>query len=350
MTSIGVCVTGVGGGGLGEQIAKALRLAETPYRIVATDITPYSAGLSRGDVGEILPPASSPEYLETVFDLCLRHDVRVLLPGSEAEMKVLSDNREAVADSGLFMPMNSRDMFDLCTDKVAFFEKVESLGFQSPWFRRIRSVEDAADLPSYPAVLKPSVGSGGSANTHIVQDRREAETVARYLCSLYPEFVAQEYVGRPDSEYTVGVLSDLDGNFINSIGVRRHTLSALGCRMKVPNRTGREELGDTLVISSGISQGDIGTYPEVAEQCEAIAMALDSRGPCNVQLRLVEGKAYVFEINPRFSGTTSLRALAGFNDPDVLIRKHVLGEEIEPRFPYRSGVIMRRLEESIVSD
>ena len=34
----------------------------------------------------------------------------------------------------------------------------------------------------------------------------------------------------------------------------------------------------------------------------------------------------MFEINPRFSGTTSLRAMVGYNEPDVLIRHHVLGE------------------------
>ena len=56
------------------------------------------------------------------------------------------------------------------------------------------------------------------------------------------------------------------------------------------------------------------------------------------------------EINPRFSGTTSLRAMVGFNEPDVLIRKHVLGETIEPSFDYREGVIMRGLEETFIEN
>jgi len=54
----------------------------------------------------------------------------------------------------------------------------------------------------------------------------------------------------------------------------------------------------------------------------------------NVQCRLVDGEVVVFEINPRFSGTTSLRAMVGYNEPDVLFRHHVLGEPIEPHFPY----------------
>lgn len=41
-----------------------------------------------------------------------------------------------------------------------------------------------------------------------------------------------------------------------------------------------------------------------------------------------------------------MRAIVGYNEPDILIRKHVLGETIVPRFPYRSGVVVRRLAET----
>ena len=40
-----VMVTGVGGGGHGEQILKALRLASTEYEIVGSDMSPLSKGL-----------------------------------------------------------------------------------------------------------------------------------------------------------------------------------------------------------------------------------------------------------------------------------------------------------------
>jgi carbamoyl-phosphate synthase large subunit len=53
----------------------------------------------------------------------------------------------------------------------------------------------------------------------------------------------------------------------------------------------------------------------------------------------------VFEINPRFSGTTLLRALAGFNEPDLLIRKHLLGEPVRARFDHAFGTVVRGLSE-----
>jgi carbamoyl-phosphate synthase large subunit len=102
-------------------------------------------------------------------------------------------------------------------------------------------------------------------------------------------------------------------------------------------------------VSSGVSQGVVGRWPEVTRQCEAIAKALGPTAPINIQCRLVDGRVIPFEINPRFSGTTSLRAMAGYNEPDVLIRRDVLGETIEPNFPYREMTIMRGLLEHEVA-
>jgi len=194
-------------------------------------------------------------------------------------------------------------------------------------------------------VVKPSVGGGGSANVFIAQTRDELLAFGTHLLTIYPRFVVQEYVGTPEDEYTVGVLFSQDGSFLNSIAVKRVLGTALSTRARVSNRTARTELGPVLLISSGVSQGRIGHWPEVTGQCEVIAKALKPCGPVNIQCRLVNGKVVVFEINPRFSGTTSMRAMVGYNEPDVLIRKDVFGENIAERFEYREGTIMRALSE-----
>lgn len=36
-----------------------------------------------------------------------------------------------------------------------------------------------------------------------------------------------------------------------------------------------------------------------------------------------------FEINPRFSGSAPIRAIAGFNEPDMIIRNFVFNEKLE---------------------
>ena len=146
----------------------------------------------------------------------------------------------------------------------------------------------------------------------------------------------------------MGVLHDLNGGFIHSIALRREIRHGLGCKIKVVNRTGRNELGDSLVISSGISVGEIGDYPAVRKACVEIAEALGSLGPLNIQCRKAGNTIIPFEINPRFSGTTSSRALVGFNEPGILIRKHLLGEDPRKCIDHEYGYVAREYAEVIV--
>lgn len=340
-----VLITGVGGGGVGEQLLKALRLAPRKYFIVGSDTQYRSAGLTDVDVPVMLPPASAPEYLDAVVSVCERLGVRGVFPGSEPELKVLMRARRCLLDAGVVLFANSDEVVGIGLDKARTLEFLEANGFSSPRSMLVESAQDLADVSSLPVILKPNTGGGGSTNVFVAQTRRELELFGTYLLELVPSLLAQEYVGTPADEYTVGVLSDLDGNLLHSIAVRRNILTAFSNRSRVENRTGNASFGSHLVVSNGISQGEIGPFPEVTESCERMSIALGSRGPLNIQCRLVDGVVKVFEINPRFSGTTSLRALVGFNEPDLLYRRHVEAEAVSSRFSFRSGYVTRGLRE-----
>jgi carbamoyl-phosphate synthase large subunit len=342
-----VLVTGVGGGGIGEQILKALRLAPQKYEIVGCDASPQSTGLLTVDHPYLAPPARDPAYVPSLLALCKKHGARAVFPGSEPELRVISENRAAFESAGVFLPINPHQVIETCLDKDKTTQFLSAHGFATPRSVRIDEEADLAKVDFFPAVVKPYLGGGGSSDVTIAQDPGELLALAKLLLLGGRKLVVQEYVGTPEGEYTVGVLTAMDGRVLHSIALRRFILSALGNRLKTPNRTGRAELGPTLAISSGISQGEIGPYPEVTKVCEEIAAALGSRGPLNIQVRFVNGKVYVFEINPRFSGTTCMRAMVGYNEPDLLMREF-LGERIEARFPYRSGVILRGLQETLL--
>ena len=339
-----VCVTAVGGGGFGEQILKALRMAQTPYYIVGTDIVHESTGFSRVDKPCLVPAARKEGYVETMLTLCKEHDVQALLAGSEAELLVLSQHRHLFASQGVFFPGAPHEVLELCLDKCALFEKLDALGIATPRFKRVKDVKELGEL-TYPLVLKPSQDTGGSNNVFIVQDATEARVFGSYLLRFADEFIAQEYMGTAEEEYTVGVLTDMHGALIQSMALHRSLRLTLSRRLSVPNRTGRAELGKTLVISSGISQGRTGAYPHITAQCERMAEALGARGPFNIQCRVVNGNVYPFEINPRFSGTTCMRAMAGMNEPDLLLRMHVLGEEVSRQAAIAEKTILRCLHE-----
>jgi carbamoyl-phosphate synthase large subunit len=343
-----VLITGVGGGSYGHELLKALKLTGR-YRLVGVDMAPSSFGLFDVDVSYLVPAASDPSYVDILLGICAEHDVRVVIHGSDPELAVLSARRDEFISAGVLPLVNTAEIIGLCLDKWETIGRLAATGAAVPVSALVGEHDPLPDIP-LPAVIKPRFGGGGSNNVFLAQSLDELEEACLSLRRQGKEAVVQEYIGTVDDEYTVGVLHTLDGSLVNSLALNRTITSGFSSRIKVANRTPRTELGPTLIVSSGLSQGVVRDFPEVRAACEAITNALGSRGPLNVQVRVSEGRVYPFEINPRFSGTSYMRALLGFNEADLLIRHHVLGEAIPERPPYRTGHVVRALAERVVED
>ena len=78
-----------------------------------------------------------------------------------------------------------------------------------------------------------------------------------------------------------------------------------------------------------------------------IASGLDINGPVNIQCRKTDDGIIPFEINPRFSGTTSPRSLVGLNEPDIFCR-YKLFNEIPAKTDYKYGYVVRGLVEKFI--
>lgn len=350
---ITILVTAIGSGGHGEQILKALLEDKSGrFKILGADANPNCINFPKVENSFVLPFASAPNYLDTVLDICIQHNVKALFHGCEPELKLFSKNRKRIEEAGIFLPINPSEVIDVCMDKAKTMQKLKELGFEPPKYIEAKTIDSLSSIDFYPVVIKPSVGGGGSANCYIAQTYEEIKALANYLelDNEQQSFIVQEYVGTPDDEYTVGVLHDMEGNFINSIAVKRLLGSQLNIRSSLKNKTNKTELGEKLVISSGVSHGFVDRFTEVTYQCEQIAKAIGVKGPVNIQCRFVNGQVKVFEINPRFSGTTSIRAMMGYNEPIALLKKHLLNEPIKTRFPYNKGWVLRTLQENIVGE
>jgi len=340
MNGIPVVITGVGGGGVGEQVMKSLRLCGDRYRIIGTDMTKFSLGLYRADTGYSLPPAKDDHYIDELLRICDKEEARVLVPGSEPELRVISKQRQRFMEHGILLLINTQEVIDRCMDKWETHLWLKEHGFKSPDSR----LADEAGTIGLPAIVKPAIGGGGSFNCYMARDKDELLFFIDYIKKQGIQPVVQRYIGAADSEYTVGVLTDMvSKELLGSIALRREITSGLSNRMRIPTRDGEA----TLVVSSGISQGEFRDYPQIRQECERIALALGSRGPLNIQCRVCAGEVFTFEINPRLSGTTYLRTLAGRNESDILIRRHLLGDRT-PLAKYTECMALRGLAEECV--
>lgn len=333
-----VLVTGVGGGGVGMGIVEALRHIKRSIRIVGTDITPYSVGLFRVDRGCIVPPARDESYLKSLLKVCAREKVRVVIPGTEPELLVLTRNTAVLAKAGLVLLANEHTLVDACLDKWTMHQLFVSKDVRTPAAALPGQADAFIRRHGYPFLIKARKGSG-SRHLSVVRHREDFDFFSRQLASLGVDFILCEYVGSADQEYTVGVISRQDRSVVGSITVHR-LVQGLSSQQSV------RVADQTVQTSTGISQGLIMRHPAIQRQCEEWAVKLGVTGPANFQGRLVGGEFVLFELNPRFSGTTPFRAAAGFNDPELMLRERIDGELCRrPR--YRTNLLALRSFENV---
>jgi carbamoyl-phosphate synthase large subunit len=330
-------VTGVTGGGVGYGILEAVKAAG--YEAFATDVTPYSVGLFKAKRGYIVPHAGAASYLDAIRAVCKRSNIRIIVPGSEAELFVLSKHVKELEKEGIVVIANEHRLIAACRDKWDMFRMFKEKRIPCPDTALPDQYEEFKNSHGFPMLVKQRVGRG-SRNIFVIRDDEDYAFYGKKLESEKVAFMLQEYVGEGAQEYTVGVVCRKDGSVLGSITVHR-ILEGFSLREEVT-------LGKQAVrTSTGISQGIIENNQMIQGQCEEYAVRLGATGPANFQGRLVDGVFVVFELNPRFSGTTPFRAGVGFNDVDLVIRDRLNHRASTPAF--RTGVVaLRSLEQTLV--
>ncbi|MGB5926274.1 MAG: ATP-grasp domain-containing protein [Dehalococcoidia bacterium] len=329
-----VLIAGVGGASLGTEIFKSLRHSGN-YDIFAADISPYAYGLyEEGFIKTCV--VDRQRYIPSILDICRREKIDAIVPGGEEPLLLLSGEKDVFERDGIVLAINSKQVIDLCADKIKTFDYLRHQGIPAPSTKVVSNIEELGDL-SYPCIVKPATGSGGSTFVCLAEDKEEANLYISYLNKRGIKVVAQEYVPHCEGEYTVGVLSLPNGEIIGAIALKRSFSSKLSYLVKYNDR----------IVSSGYSQGLIDDFDDVRAQAEDIASKIESRGPLNIQGRLKDGVLYPFELNARFSASTYLRTMAGFNEVDMFLqflfeRKHTLPENI------KYGYYLRSLEEKYI--
>ena len=293
--ALNVLVLGVGGN-VSQGVLKALAVTSLDCRVIAACVSPLAAGLYSADLAMISPPASDPNFLSWLLDVCHQHGVQAILSGVEPVLARLAPEAERIRrETGAVCVVSPPEVLAVADDKLE----------TSRWLAAL------ADACGYPLIAKPRAGKG----MHGVFEVAGPAELAR--AGSLPGYVVQELLGTPDTEYTVGCFSDRDGRVAGSIAMKRDLLHGT---------TYRAEAGD---------------FPEVTAEAVRIAAALRPTGPCNVQLRMHQGRPVCFEINVRFSGTTPVRARFGFNEVEAALSHFVLGQEPTGLGPVRHGYMLR---------
>ena len=283
-----ILITGAGAL-LGQEIFHSLKHTSliSDLFIGFADPSPLAVGLHWADASHKLPLASADNYIDALIELLRVNSYQFLIPGTDVELPKISCSRNLIeALTGCKVIVSSPDVIDIANDKLLTSAFLSSHEFSPPksWSRESLMFEDFNLLP-YPLIVKPRNGARSIGVLRVEEPAQLMEAV-----SATDNPVIQECIGSPDTEFTAGSLS-FDGKCYSTILLRR-TL-----------RDGNTWTAQ--VVNDRILQDSIAKISE----------ALKPYGPCNFQFRLDSiGQPRIFEINARFSGTTYMRTLSGFDE------------------------------------
>jgi carbamoyl-phosphate synthase large subunit len=313
-----VLVTGAGAV-LGQGIIRSLQSTGTTADVVAVDPSPLSAGLYWTPRTHVIRMASDPAYLDRLGEVVRQEQPDAILIGTDVELRILAAGRESLErDWKTRIVVSPLQTIDIADDKYLTYRFLREKGFAVPESCLPGGEEELLDTVGYPLIVKPRVGAR-AVGVSMVRNRAELRDALR----IAENPVIQECVGSPDEEYTAGVVV-FDGAARASIVMRR-------------------DLRDGNTYRAYVEE-----YPQLNDDVRALAESLPVFGPINFQFRLgQDGRPRVFEINARFSGTTPLRALAGF-DEVMMVLRHVLHGEAVIQPTVRPMILLRHWSETVV--
>ncbi|HMH10997.1 MAG TPA: ATP-grasp domain-containing protein, partial [Candidatus Nitrosopolaris rasttigaisensis] len=195
-----------------------------------------------------------------------------------------SENRKQLAEMGAEAIVSDRDKLEICRDKMLTFQTLSDK-FILPF-----TTEEPNKIDIFPVLAKPRFGKGSRGIVKI-----DDESDLRYIISKRDDLVFQEYL--PGTEYTVDVLSDLNGKPLIAVP-----------RIRMQTKAGISTKGRVL------------RDPALEIDCMKIAEYIGIRGPCCMQMKeSAEGRLKLIEVNPRMGGGTIFTSLAGANFPALLL-------------------------------
>lgn len=283
-------------------------------KIVGTSNTPWTSGFAACDVGVLLPPIASDEYVPAVLDTCRKHEISGLLSFFDPDVGALSKHVDAFKAAGVVPFIPGERAAWIGFDKWRTFHALKEAGFLVP--DTVITLEDAlAGLQSgrfrFPLIVKPRNGFG-SANTFVARD----ELQLRAFFSVVPDMLIQEFVD--GDAYDIEALADPDARLLQVVAWRKH-LSTLG------------ETQQAVTVAD----------PELVDVGRRLAETIGLVGPMDVDLfRTRDGRVWVLELNLRFGGGYPVSHLAGAEFPRLIV-EILRGGRPEPRIgQYQPGVCL----------
>lgn len=322
---LNVLVTGAGNG-VGQSIIKSLKISKFKLNIVAADINVFSSGLYVCDKSLIIPKVEDNNSRNKFVKILTDNNIDILFVGSEFEIDYFSINKNYFEKkTKTIICISDNKIIKIGNDKFETikFLKKNHIPYPLTFVPNVKNLSKLTKLIKFPLILKDRFGTS-SKNVFVIKNITELKKKVYFI----KKPIIQEFLGKNnseifDEEYTCSFFSSIDKK-IHGPFLSQRTI----------------KYGTSWILKSIDNN-------QLKQLMLGISKKIDFVGSINIQLKKHKKKFIPFEINPRFSGTTCIRAALGFNEPEMYIesffyKKNIIKKKIKKEF------VMRYFEEVFI--
>lgn len=291
-------------------------------KVIATDMSSLAPAIYEADQYYIVPRMTAPGYIDIVFDICRKEEIKAVLSLIDPELSLLAKHEEDFQRLGVTVIGSSYELCEMSLDKMRMYEWLTGHGYTTARSYRDKAsfyADVAAGRLSYPVFVKPVRGSAS-----ISISRAEDQETVELLFAHADNLMVQEYLD--GQEIGADVYIDLVSGEVVSIFTKKKLVMRAGETDKAVSF--KEEklfaLIDRFVREAGF------------------------RGQIDIDLFEIDGTYYISEVNPRFGGGYPHAYECGC-DHMKLIVNNLRGNANAPQIGnYKEGISMMKYGEVMI--
>lgn len=324
-------------------IIDCLRACGDQFEIYTTHSNKYSLNLLAGDFAEVEPDINGEEYIEYCLDFCKKHEIDVFCPHNQ--MLDICRKRDKFNDIGVKVLISPvYETLSLIEDKEALYKFIELENEKDfivdiPEYYKVKDFNEFSNacnlIRSKDKIVcfKPNSGIGGIGFHVLRYDSLKTDSILKttesnvlFSVEVYNAFIKKfpeqpllvmEYMNGP--EYSIDCVSS-EGELLVAIP--------------------RKKMGNNSYL--------LEDNKELIEIAKKISKQLNMSYNFNIQVRIVDGKPMLLEINGRMSGGTHYSSMAGANLPYIGV-KTLLGENVVIPTPHLN-ILVRTKEDLLTTN
>ena len=290
--------------------------------VVATDCSPYAPAIYEADACEIVPRIDAPDYMQTIFGIVKKYDIRGCFSLIDPELSLIAKHADELRELGCEPMISPYDLVETCLHKARCAELFKKHGLATAKYYLHPTefdMDHAQEGVDFPVFVKPEGGSA-SLDIHVADNHRELDV----LFAKQDGLMIQEFMN--GQEYGADVYVDMISG----------KCAAIFLKKKLKMRAGETD--------KAVSVHDQALFDLIVPFVEAAGF----RGEIDIDLFKDGDKWYFSEVNPRFGGGYPHAYACGVDVPSMLLR-NLRGEANPPAaFDYEDGVVMMKYNEVMI--